>query len=357
MKDLARKLALGLVGLLAAFALCEGLMRAFDLGVLPIPARRGTIHADAADPLLGHVPIPGSQRTFEIQRSRRQAPVQVVEGFNELGLRGPLFPREKAADVFRIACVGDSFTFGYLVDEDETWPAALQRWLDARDDPRTFEVWNFGVFGYETTQELQYLRTRVLEFDPDLVVWAFYINDALPADERERLLREGPGGWRSTLREALGPRAENPLTAARRHSVFLDTVADTLWRRLAGSETQNLYRTVYESNGASWREAQAALLEARDLLAEANIRFAMVLYPHFAREGDGFSSDAAMAVVRRFCEEQGIPVHDLAPHFRDQPIEALRVHPYDFHPSAMAHERAGPAIGAFLAATGRLDPR
>ena len=64
-----------------------------------------------------------------------------------------------------------------------------------------------------------------------------------------------------------------------------------------------------------------------------------------------------MAVVRRFCEEQGIPVHDLAPHFRDQPIEALRVHPYDFHPSAMAHERAGPAIGAFLAATGRLDPR
>ena len=39
------------------------------------------------------------------------------------------------------------------------------------------EVLNFGVPGYNLDQEIEVLRTRALELDPDVVVIAFCLND------------------------------------------------------------------------------------------------------------------------------------------------------------------------------------
>ncbi len=72
----------------------------------------------------------------------------------------------------RILVVGDSFTEGWGVEEQQAYPKVLERhFLQGVD------VWNLGVVGYSTDQELQQLRKAIPELHPDVVVLGFYEND------------------------------------------------------------------------------------------------------------------------------------------------------------------------------------
>lgn len=89
---------------------------------------------------------------------------------NALGLR---MDRELAAakpsGTERILLVGDSFTFGYGVEQDETFARELQRRFDASGPPT--EVINAG-FASGFTLDTQYLFTREVaaSWEPDAVV-------------------------------------------------------------------------------------------------------------------------------------------------------------------------------------------
>src|SRR5262245_29171607 len=61
---------------------------------------------------------------------------------NALGFREPRLPSPKPAGVTRIVALGDSFTQGYGVAEDEAYPHALEARLAARG--RRIEVLNLG---------------------------------------------------------------------------------------------------------------------------------------------------------------------------------------------------------------------
>ena len=104
----------------------------------------------------------------------RQKPKRVR--VNSRGMRGPDVALEKPEGVLRIAVLGDSTTFGYGVEEDETYSSFLQRFLNAAGR-RRFEVLNFGVTGYCTRDEAIVLEQRVAEFAPDLIVLGYNLND------------------------------------------------------------------------------------------------------------------------------------------------------------------------------------
>jgi lysophospholipase L1-like esterase len=53
---------------------------------------------------------------------------------------------QKPPGVFRIACVGDSVTFGFNVDDADTYPQLLAQQLE-RAHPGRFQVLNFGIPG------------------------------------------------------------------------------------------------------------------------------------------------------------------------------------------------------------------
>lgn len=98
---------------------------------------------------------------------------------NALGMRGEPARPDKAAGVLRVLVVGDSFAFGFGVEEADTFAARLGRLLAARlhRPAGSVEVLNAGVPGWSTDDYFLYLRTRGYALDPDVVVVAVMEND------------------------------------------------------------------------------------------------------------------------------------------------------------------------------------
>ncbi|MCU0513839.1 MAG: GDSL-type esterase/lipase family protein, partial [Anaerolineae bacterium] len=78
--------------------------------------------------------------------------------------------------VFRILAIGDSFTYGFYVHNQEAFPARLQERLHELL-PGQFQVLNAGIPGYTITDELSYLEDKGLRLEPDLVILGVYTND------------------------------------------------------------------------------------------------------------------------------------------------------------------------------------
>ena len=108
--------------------------------------------------------------------ARDEAPdYRVTVRTNALGLRGPEAAPQPPAGVTRVLVLGDSFAFGYVVEDEESFPRRLEtRW---RAEGRTVEVLNAAVPGYSADHHLVYLRTRGLALEPDLVLVALCEND------------------------------------------------------------------------------------------------------------------------------------------------------------------------------------
>lgn len=98
---------------------------------------------------------------------------------NSDGLRDREHTRQKSPNTLRIAVLGDSFTEAKQVPlEDAYWTVmadSLQSCpaLDGSD----VEVINFGVSGYGTLQELLTLRHYVWNYNPDVILLAFFTGD------------------------------------------------------------------------------------------------------------------------------------------------------------------------------------
>jgi hypothetical protein len=93
---------------------------------------------------------------------------------NSQGLRGRReYAPEPPAGIRRVLCVGDSFTFGAGLRDDETMPARLEAALNG-SGPARWEVLNFGVEGYGTDQQWLYLSERGLRYRPQIVVLSFF---------------------------------------------------------------------------------------------------------------------------------------------------------------------------------------
>src|SRR5262249_27006680 len=90
------------------------------------------------------------------------------------------------AGTVRIACLGDSWTFGMPVSEEQTYPSRLRIALHAAVPGRSFDVENFGVLGYSSFQGLEVLKSRVLDLHPDIVVIGFGMNDSEIAGYRDK---------------------------------------------------------------------------------------------------------------------------------------------------------------------------
>lgn len=128
----------------------------------------------------------GSAARFELDRDLiyRLRPANVVawsspeftevSHVNARGLRGAaLAPKGPATR--RILAVGDSFTFGHGVQDDEAYPAVAERLLRAHG--HDVQVLNAGVPGYNTDQAYGWTLRDGLALAPDLLLVGVHCSD------------------------------------------------------------------------------------------------------------------------------------------------------------------------------------
>jgi lysophospholipase L1-like esterase len=104
---------------------------------------------------------------------------------NSVGFRGEEMAATPRPSIVRIACIGDSWTFGMPVGQDQTYPSRLATWLHRQRPDVQYDVQNFGVLGYSSFQGLRLMKT-IFDFQPDIVVIGFGMNDSEVAGYRDK---------------------------------------------------------------------------------------------------------------------------------------------------------------------------
>lgn len=264
------------------------------------------------DPVTGVVLRPGYDGTFDDGHASGRIRI------NALGDRDDP-PRQDATN--RILLVGDSFTFGLLLDQSAT----IDKWIE-RDSPG-IDAYNLGVSGYDLPNQLDALRrTRVRGRE---VVYLFYGNDLRPPREETvidgyRVTRlYGRGDKRLTdAQMAAEVRAYTKPGAGRRppflRSLLLPELRDLARRALGAIEARGTavdynfpasQRERFVSRGVRYTLDMQALAKARGM------GFRLVIIPSVVEVRAGRHAGAVAEYMARM-RAAGIAPIDLLPKLR-----------------------------------------
>lgn len=247
---------------------------------------------------------------------------------NNLGFRGEDVSIEKPSGVRRVLCLGDSFTFGEGVREEDTWPRRLDQLIGPGN-----QVINAGVQGYDLDHEARYLFQYGRQLAPDVVVIAFFMNDAMPFGETvahhalpiETYFEVSPLGRASALWRLL----ERKRVAARRSRRYINDLRESFARR-------------------QWREARALIPELREMADDEDFEIVVMIFPLLYRLNGNYPLEREHVEVRKAFAEAGIEVVDLLDSYRRYLASELWAHPVDPHPNELAHAIAAQRIARWL---------
>ena len=200
--------------ILVALFVCEASLRIFDVSY-PI--------FDDYDATRGFRLRPGKQGWY---RAEGEAYLSI----NSLGYRDREHDPRKPEDVFRIAVLGDSFVEARQVSLEDTFWNRLgdHLWTCPLLADKRIEMLNFGIGGYNTSQEYMTLQQDVRIFSPDMILLAMF-----PGNDIE--------GNSTRLQESSAWRLAAPTHTLVNGELVLDDSFDrSVWRRV-------LYEMVHRS--------------------------------------------------------------------------------------------------------------
>lgn len=234
--------------------------------------------------------------------------------------------------------LGDSYTFGYAVAAEEAFPFLVATEI-AISRPPVLTI-NAGVPGYNSVQELEYLRELLDRFEVDRVLLSYVINDAEPApnfplhpDTRFRHCN-------SWIWERSKP-AINVLAKA--------VVGDReLFERKEVMPNPDPLDG-FAPERREWYDSRAAIDEMAALCADRQIPFHLVILPSFIMTlDDSYPYTLIHERVMSWGKELGVPTLDLLALFHGLDVREHSV-PGDGHPNAAAHRMIAAAIRRHLA--------
>ena len=346
------KILLFFLAVLFALAAGEGIVRAFDLGPEVGRIQLGMVRL-TPDPALRYELIPNYV-----------SPLRDVV-INAHGMRNRPVEPAKAPGVFRIACIGDSIAFGMGTPRD-TFSVQLEALLNADGGGvRTFEALNFGVPGYHIGQVAAMLAERVPDFDSDLVLYLYCLNDPQETSrELEGTLRQravaparqayvrrlwavsesARGGSRLWLLARLAAASGFRRNEAEPREGFRDDM-----QILLDGGGPAYYRSRYRA-GPALDRFHAGLDAIARWSRDSGVPVLVITVPLFT----GFEPYALEDIhgqVREAAETRGLPVLDLLPDYR---AASGGFHADLLHPNREGYGLAARAVAAELQRRGWL---
>lgn len=312
-----------------------------------------------ADPLLGFVNVPDVEgfsihilgranlvvkKPYDFLQLEKEGLRFQPSAFriNNLGNRGQDAQLVKPAGIRRLVFLGDSVTFGYYVEDNQTF-AEQTALLLSKEHGLNLEAWNAGVSNLNAEHIFNHLRERALAWEPDMVFWCFYVNDILDSFGQEA--------------DVLFPVRRLGLLARLRHSALARLLGRAIFSSRAGSffavdaeDPRN------QQVASSWRKIEANLHQAAFLLKERDAELVVVVFPSAIQFGRAWTRPHYQDKLLQLCRKEGIPCVDILPAF-ERTAKAQELYwPGDLiHPNAKGHSLAAEEIVRVLEKTRLLE--
>jgi len=260
---------------------------------------------------------------WRMRPSTTQSWGDVTVTTNGKGLRGPELDYDKPPGVFRILYLGDSVTFGYLLEDyEDGYPYVVESILESRTG-REIETINAGVGGYSPWQEYTWLIKEGIRYQPDFVVISFVLNDVT---EKFTLVRFG--GTRDSYqlensyyslvehlatKSALVYQVRNVTRKIKaRRKLGEDLQLGAVKRQLLNVETL-MYHPDQENVKIAWRITLQNLQLIIDYCRERDIGVLVAAFPFSIQLRHADKLSAPQETLARYAGENDVAYLDLLP--------------------------------------------
>jgi lysophospholipase L1-like esterase len=294
-------------------------------------------------------------------------------GISPQGLRDRIFAVPKPPGTHRILVLGDSIAYGVGVAPGETFAKVLERQLDRPG--RRVEVINAGVLGYTAYNEERYYAARGRDFQPDVVVVAFCMNDVADPElhwsgtrhevgEIPAAAIPDPAYYATHVARILGPRLpligrgseilrriallRDPRRAPAWATHLSTRVGDRLWPTYVTGEDDLDIRVLTDPESPQWRWLRGVYARLRQEVDGDGARLVILVVPLAFQLEDGYPF-LPQREFARYCREARVECVDVLDAMRAHRAEGMFPPAQDdwadvWHPTAAGHRVIAAAL-------------
>jgi hypothetical protein len=272
---------------------------------------------------LFHRPSATPGLLYELVPNKRGIETFVPMEINRYGMRDDDPIRDATAPIRRIAVIGDSFCFGAGIPVEEVFPIRLENYLNEmkpENDPYLYDVMNFGVISYSIKDELQVLQYKVLPWNPDLIIWAYVMNDpAVHPTAPIQLFFYKPKWWEKF----------------QLYHLMMQWRSKWRYDRLGCT---SYFEFIHHPQAPPWQNIVSGFQQIEKITGQENLPVLLMMFPDIPqKEWEDYPYEWIHRQVLQEGQERGFETLDLLKYFKKFPPDKLRYSKKDFHPSSFGH--------------------
>ena len=337
-----------IISILFSLGICEAVVRIFNLAPEIVYIEKWRVRL-SDNPVIGYEPIP------KLNSTGKSVQFFGYDGrSNNMGYRDYDHPTKKPDGLTRVAVFGDSVTAGlWINDDNQVYTTIMEQQLKAKHSD--ISVMNFGVSGYNTRQEVETLKVRGMQFSPDIVVFAYCLNDRWQDDGNI---------YGALLAEEQSATAGNNINRARtnilvRNSALLRMITYKVFPASPSVNPQDTGKAVdafYEDT------IEQAFAELAALSKSHGFEVLLVVFPDFGKNDEGLTGNYQYSEehqkLLQIAQSHNFDFLDLLEPFKNCKSNAPSGYTisYDrYHPNPFGHRCAGEAIANYISTNMEVD--
>ena len=290
---------------------------------------------------------------------------------NSRGFRDYEYEIEKTNKTFRIVVLGDSYTFGWRLELNETFTKILEKRLNI-DNTKSlkYEVLNFGNPGYNTILEANLLEEKVFDYNPDLIIVAYTPGD--PECYWDFCSRELKKYTIKSFGSRELPISKEGFLQKSKFLLFLHRKYENLLYNLGiKNYSDSIIVKLHEKNSPTWIHVQDSFKNIAEISNKNNVPIFLVIFPEldlmikpkkylaFSMKKSNFEVydkyplNYIQEQIKEEGELNGFSVIDITPYFEEIDPFLLMVVPEvteegDDHPNAMGNNIVANVIYEYI---------
>lgn len=290
--------------------------------------------------------------------------------FNSKGLRDYEYGYEKPQGSYRILLLGSSFSQALQVPFDKTYENIVERKLKQND--KKYEVINAAVGGWGTAQELFFLRTEGLKYNPDMIILDFSPRD-IPENAINQLAAVEGGRLVENIPVRASFAKKSLLICSRYANICSLAQTAILSGFKFGRNDKMLKRedVLLRENSAefnkSLEETFLLIKKIKEAADSKKIPLVILIIPNkeqvdgaklnqfmeeYSLTREKVEHDKFQRLARKFASENSISYLDLLPQFRQKNINNSFYFEIDGHWNEKGHQMAAELLYSYLTSNG-----